>query len=149
MGVFWGAVWIQAPTKHYLQVSVHHEAIVHVLQAQDDFSSIKPHLLFRKHSVLGEVVVQISSWNENWDGIKWTVNSYPAGRQGDTGGEELSFGRFLLPGDHTAPPSAKLCGGKTAEKVHTEIWSVWNSTLKCIYFINICVQWLIQQRIST
>ena len=44
----------------YLQVSVHDEAVVHVLQAQDDFSRIETHLLLAEDAVLRQVVVQVA-----------------------------------------------------------------------------------------
>lgn len=44
----------------YLEVSVDDEAIVHVLQTQDDFSSIETHLLLAEHAVLRQVVVQVA-----------------------------------------------------------------------------------------
>ncbi len=44
----------------YLEVSVDDEAVVHVLQSQDDFSRIETHLLLTEHAVLRQVVVQVA-----------------------------------------------------------------------------------------
>lgn len=43
----------------HLEVTVHHEAAVHVLQAQDDLGRIEPHLRLREDAVLGQVIVQV------------------------------------------------------------------------------------------
>lgn len=43
----------------HLEVTVHHEAAVHVLQAQDDLGRVEPHLRLREDAVLGQVIVQI------------------------------------------------------------------------------------------
>lgn len=45
----------------YLQVSVDHEAIVHVFQTQDDLGGVEAHLLLAEDAVLRQVVVQVSS----------------------------------------------------------------------------------------
>lgn len=45
----------------HLQVPVDDEAVVHVLQAQDDLGRIEAHVGFREDPVLGQVVVQISA----------------------------------------------------------------------------------------
>lgn len=45
----------------HLEVSVDHEAVVHVLQAQDDFSRVETHLLLAEDAVLGQVVVQVTA----------------------------------------------------------------------------------------
>lgn len=47
----------------YLEVSVDHEAVVHVLQAQDDLSGVEAHLLLAEDAVLRQVVVQVAAWN--------------------------------------------------------------------------------------
>lgn len=44
----------------HLQISVDHEAIVHVLQPQDDLGGVEAHLLLGKHSMLREVIVQVA-----------------------------------------------------------------------------------------
>ena len=36
----------------YLEVSVDHEAVVHVFQAQDDLGGVEAHLLLAEHAVL-------------------------------------------------------------------------------------------------
>lgn len=43
----------------YLQVPIDHEAVMHVLQAQDDLGSIEAHIGLRENPVLGQVVVQV------------------------------------------------------------------------------------------
>lgn len=43
----------------HLEVTVHHKAAVHVLQAQDDLGCIEPHLRLREDTVLGEVIMQV------------------------------------------------------------------------------------------
>ncbi|TNN25993.1 hypothetical protein EYF80_063871 [Liparis tanakae] len=40
----------------------HHEAVVHVLQAQDDLGCVEPHLLLTEDAVLGQVVVEVPAW---------------------------------------------------------------------------------------
>lgn len=44
----------------HLEVAVHHEAAVHVLQAQDYLSRVEPHLCLREDAVLGQVIMQVS-----------------------------------------------------------------------------------------
>lgn len=44
----------------YLEVSVDDKAVVHVLETQDDFSSIETHLFLTEHAVLRQVVVQVA-----------------------------------------------------------------------------------------
>lgn len=44
----------------YLEVPINNEAVVHMLQAQDDFSSIEAHFFFTEHSMLREMVVQVT-----------------------------------------------------------------------------------------
>lgn len=43
----------------HLQVPVDDEAVVHVLQAQDDLGRIEAHLGLGEDPVLGQVVVQV------------------------------------------------------------------------------------------
>lgn len=50
-----------AASRPYLEVSVDDEAIVHVLQTQDDFSSIETHLLLAEHAMLRQVVMQVAA----------------------------------------------------------------------------------------
>lgn len=45
----------------YLEVSVDDEAVVHVLQTQDDFSRIEAHFFLAEHTVLRQVVVQVAT----------------------------------------------------------------------------------------
>lgn len=52
------------PDSPHLQVSVDNESGMHVLQAQDDLTGIKAHLLLRKHPMLGEVVVHVAPCNQ-------------------------------------------------------------------------------------
>lgn len=44
----------------YLEVSVDDEAVVHVLQTKDDFSSVETHFFLAEHTVLRQVVVQVA-----------------------------------------------------------------------------------------
>lgn len=44
----------------YLEVPINDKAVVHMLQAQDDFSSIEAHFFFTEHSMLREMVVQVT-----------------------------------------------------------------------------------------
>lgn len=44
----------------YLKVSVDDKTVVHVLQTQDDFSSVETHFFLAEHTVLRQVVVQIA-----------------------------------------------------------------------------------------
>ena len=43
----------------HLQVPVDHEAVVHVLQAQNDFRGVEAHVGLGEDPVLGQVVVQV------------------------------------------------------------------------------------------
>lgn len=43
----------------HLEVTVHHKAAVHVLQAQDDLGCVEPHLRLREDTVLREVIMQV------------------------------------------------------------------------------------------
>ena len=43
----------------HLQVPVDHEAVVHVLQAQDDLRGVEAHVGLGEDPVLGQVVVQV------------------------------------------------------------------------------------------
>lgn len=52
--------WKRSASRPYLEVSVDDEAVVHVLQTQDDFSSIETHLLLTEHAMLRQVVVQVA-----------------------------------------------------------------------------------------
>lgn len=45
----------------YLEVPINNEAVVHMLQTQDDFSSIEAHLFLTEDSMLREMVVQVTS----------------------------------------------------------------------------------------
>lgn len=47
-----------------LQVSVHDEATVHVLQAQYHFGSVKAHFVLVEHAVLGQMVMEIAAVHE-------------------------------------------------------------------------------------
>lgn len=44
----------------YLEVSVDDEAVVHVLQTQDDFSGVETHFLLAEHAVLRQVVMEVA-----------------------------------------------------------------------------------------
>ncbi|CAN7977311.1 unnamed protein product, partial [Ixodes persulcatus] len=54
------AVLVQQDGRGNLEVSVDHVSPVHVLQPQDHFGGVEAHLLLREHSVLREVVVQVT-----------------------------------------------------------------------------------------
>lgn len=45
----------------YLEVPINNEAVVHMLQTQDDFSSIEAHLFLTEDAMLREMVVQVTS----------------------------------------------------------------------------------------
>ena len=63
----------------YLEVSIDHEAVVHVFQAQDDFGGVETHLLLAEHTVLRQVVVQVSSCKHQSTGYGWgrVLASFP------------------------------------------------------------------------
>lgn len=44
----------------YLEVPINNEAVVHMLQAQNDFSSIEAHFFLTEDSMLREMVVQVT-----------------------------------------------------------------------------------------
>lgn len=44
----------------YLEVPINNEAVVHMLQTQDDFSSIEAHFFLTEDSMLREMVVQVT-----------------------------------------------------------------------------------------
>lgn len=57
MGLFSGT----QNRKAYLEVSVDDEAVVHVLQAQDDFSSVETHFFLTEHAMLRQVVMEVAA----------------------------------------------------------------------------------------
>lgn len=48
----------------YLEVPINNEAVVHMLQTQDDFSSVEAHFFLTEHSMLREMVVQVTPWTQ-------------------------------------------------------------------------------------
>lgn len=61
----------------YLKVSVDDKTVVHVLQTQDDFSSVETHFFLAEHTVLRQVVVQIAPWTQTHTQKytqKWSVS---------------------------------------------------------------------------
>ena len=55
--------WIYVDST-YLEVTVDDKSFVHMLETEDNFRGVKFHILFRKDSMLWQVVVKVSSIHE-------------------------------------------------------------------------------------
>lgn len=51
--------WRGGGAEPHLQVPIDNEAVVHVLQAQDDLGRVEAHVGLGENPVLGQVVVQV------------------------------------------------------------------------------------------